>query len=249
MRYFFAPLLIIRPSKIFRIATLAFSGSILLGTSQIAIAQNAFDLHAADMTILQAKSIQNAIGITTAERNRMNVFAIGYGSRIQAYKKELIKEHKTKFDPSRVESLQAELKRQVFAELTPAQLKRLREISLQHDGIAALGDDVVAKKVGLSPSQLDKVRKLIVNDRTDLGALERQVANPIVTKYRKLKPKTPAAQKGVVAKFRAEMSSAELRIRPRVNAIVIRDHAKIMAVLSPAQRSAWNSLLGKPFKS
>ncbi len=220
-----------------------------LAVAQSALGQDSFDFRAGDMLILQAKEIQTALGVTAAQRSKMNGFAEATRAKMEAYKKELIKAKKKQADPNRVAGFELDLKKQVFGTLTPAQLKRLREISLQHDGVGALGDDGVAKKVGLSADQLKKVRAIIIADRKQLSELQEKADGPIVNRYKNVKPKDDADRKALGAKFRQELSAAGAKFEPQVKAVILGDRKKLMDVLTPAQRATWQSLLGKPFKA
>ena len=212
----------------------------------VARAQDAFDMHSADMIILQSKGIQKAIGLSEAQRSRMNSFAATYKSQLTAYQNELQKSKKQP-DGARLRNYELNLRSHVFAQLTPGQLRRLREISLQHDGLAALGDDVVAKRVGLNSAQIEKVRSIIVADRKQMAAYQQAAAGPIIAKYQKFKPKSQAEGKALGAKFTQEMRQAAARYAPKIKATVASDRARIMSLLSAKQRATWTALLGKPF--
>jgi hypothetical protein len=213
-----------------------------------ASAQDPFDYHTADLLILQSKDIQSALGVNASQRDKMNTFAEANRSKLLAYKQELIKEKKAQPDNKKLMSYVEGLKRQVFGVLTPAQLKRLREISLQHDGLAALGDDEVAKKVGLSAGQLKQIREIIVVDRKQLGAYQEKAEKPVFDKYKGIKPKNEADAKALKQKFDQDMAQAAEKYKPMVRDVVMSDRKRLMAVLTPAQRATWQALLGKPFK-
>src|SRR4051812_29884919 len=106
-----------------------------------------FDLHVSSLRILQDRSVQAELGVTTAQRAKMDKFADGYNSDLNAYLAELKKQNKAdeQLPDETMSMMLARLKQSVMAVLTPSQLKRLREISLQAYGLNGLMDDTVAK--------------------------------------------------------------------------------------------------------
>lgn len=197
-----------------------------------------FDRHVADLFILQAKPIQHELGITEAQRARMNQAAAADEKRKEAYHKEL---EKTKSQPSksRVFALYRQLKTEVFNQLSEAQLRRLREISLQHIGVVALGDPVVGKRLGLSSAQVQRIQGMVKNDAQTLSKTERQLREPVVARF-KGKAQTEENRR----KFEQEVYNA---VAPRLKEMEVKDHDQILSVLTPAQKSAWKALQGRPF--
>lgn len=61
---------------------------------------------------------------------------------------------------SEVQNFQSDLDRRVEAILTPAQLRRLRELDLQYRGGLALADPTIAQEMELSPEQTEQINQL-----------------------------------------------------------------------------------------
>ncbi len=211
------------------------------------LAQTDFDRQIVNIRILESKPIQAEIGITAAQRAQMNVAADAHRQKIAAYEKELQRTH-AKPDGKRIFGFFVELRKKVVAQLTAPQLKRLRELTLQSNGLASLADSAVAKRVGLSASQLKTIRSAIESDHKAIASIEESVAKPILARYRGMKPSSPQQGKALEEKFHQEMTAASNRARPRLEAIVKKDRAKVLGALSPAQKATWQALLGKPFR-
>ncbi len=214
----------------------------------LASAQDAFDFHVADVGLLQAKSVQTDVGITAAERAKMNAAAAEHRGRLQAYEKQLKALGAVAPDKAKLRGFFEILKKEVISDITPAQLRRLRELTLQRIGLVSLTDDTVAKKVGLSGGQVGRLKSAFETGRTKFIALQQATAKPIVAPYQGKKPKDQAQAAQWNADVQAKLKAAGERVKPQLVAIGKGTDAAMMAVLTPAQRATWNALKGKPFK-
>jgi hypothetical protein len=102
--------------------------------------------------------------------------------------------------------------------LKPAQRKRLKEISYQVRGGAAVGDSDVAKVLGLSAKQKTDIREIWVDEEKNLQMLLK------VTRFR-----TPTVRQAYISKHRR--SAGE----------------KMLGVLTPDQQKKFAGLLGEKF--
>lgn len=219
-----------------------------IGSAQI----DPFDYHCADVVLLQAKEIQSDLGITEAQRKKMNDAAATHRTRLTTYdaqqkgaKTKDTKEQAT----AKLRGFYDELKRGVFGSITAAQLKRLREISLQRAGLLALLDDVVAKKVGLAGASLANFKTTFTEGAKSAATIERTNLKPIFDKY---EPKMRAAKsdderKQVEASMRPELEAASKKIAPQIQKLQGDTQKKLVAILTPQQKATWSALLGKPF--
>lgn len=203
-----------------------------------------FDRHVADIVILQLKPVQREIGLTEAQRAKMNDAADQHRAELSQYEEEL-ERSKGKPKSARLIKYYDELKGKVLNQLTPAQVKRLGQISLQHAGVLALGDQVVATRIGLSSAQLAAVRKAIVSDQKTIARVEKETAGPILAKYKDRKPQSAQEAQELRKKVHDEVQAA---VGPKLEMIVAADSANIMKGLSPAQRKAFRDLQGKRFE-
>jgi Spy/CpxP family protein refolding chaperone len=104
--------------------------------------------------------------------------------------------------------------------LTPAQEKRLEELTLQWMGPPALLWPDVAKKVGLTTQQQQKIRELEqAHSQKARETFQRGRNNP---------------------QEREKMLQQWVKLRKELD-------TKILALLTPAQKQKWQSLQGKPF--
>ncbi|HWP30549.1 MAG TPA: hypothetical protein VNK96_02315 [Fimbriimonadales bacterium] len=103
--------------------------------------------------------------------------------------------------------------------LTPQQIKRLEEISLQLEGPRALLRPEIADKVGLSPQQREKIREIY-----------RNVGRPTTPRD---VPQGPEGREQLRERMKAQRKELE---------------EKLLGVLTPEQRTRWQALLGRPFE-
>jgi len=223
-------------------------GSLLISASARAV--DAFDYHCGDVALLQLKVVQKEVNITEAQRKQMNVAADAHRAKLAAYDK-VLRGQKVKDSPQvqekTLKGYYDELKRNVFAQLNDAQIKRLRELTLQRAGLAALLDKVVAKRVGFTEAETAQYRKTFADGANQAGNVERQALKPILEKYRAMKPKTDAEKKKLQAKMQGEIEAASKKYGPQMQQIQNDTQNKLKAMFKPQYRQNWQSLLGKQF--
>src|ERR1019366_6847049 len=132
---------------------------------------------------LLSKKIQKEVGITEAQRKRLNDAADHERTIAQPYLQQLQREGK---DASSLNTDQKylgfliELRDNCLAALSPSQIKRLGELSLQSVDIGGILDVVVAKQIGMSVAQLTKARAVyaegVKRSSGIVKEIERQVA-------------------------------------------------------------------------
>lgn len=220
----------------------------------VAWAQDAFDLYVANVALMVIKPVQKELKVTEAQRAKMNVHADAYNKALDQIRKELAA---MKADPSKPlpEAMQrrrdAALRKMsdaVLGQLTPIQLRRLREISLQHAGPPALGDDKVGARLKITAAQQTQVRKIFQAALQESVELEDRMLDPVRRKYSALRPKSEAEAKKLQAEFDKELQKQVAVLRPKVLAIRKKADERALAALSTSQRAGWTQLLGKPFK-
>lgn len=222
------------------------SALLLSGTAS---AQDAFDFRVADVGLLQAKEVQTDVGITAAQRAKMNQAADAHKQRLIEYDKQLKALGSTTPDRARIRGFFEILKKDVIGDITPAQLRRLRELTLQRLGLLAVTDEQVAKRMGLSAAQVSKLKSAFEAGRTKFTLLQKSTADPILAPYRGKKPKDRAQAAQWNADVQAKLKTASLRVKPQLEAIGKATDASMMAVLTPSQRAMWVALKGRPFKA
>lgn len=214
-----------------------------------ASAQDAFDSRVADLGLLQAKQIQNDLKVTTAQRDKMNAAAKAHTARVEAYKKTMQGLGTVTPDKAREKALVDQLKKEVFAALSPAQVRRLRELTLQRVGLLSMTDPEVSKRVGLSGAQVEKLKGAFQAGRTKFQALQNQVRGPILAPYQGKKPKDQAEANQWRTTIMAKLKAAEPAAKPKLEAIGKATDAAMLAVLTPPQKAKWAALKGAAFKA
>jgi len=228
--------------------------STLVLISSLAIASFAvaddFDRKVAGFQLLQDKKVQAELKITEAQRAKLNKHADGFNAKLAAYQKELEAQAKkaqkqVQPDPKRMNALMEDLKKKVLAELSAAQLIRLRELSLQAVGVTALGDDLVAAKVGLSAAQKQKVRTIV---KSGLDAANKLMAQADANARKGIKePKSEAEAKKAQETYGKRMEAEQKKIQGQLQKIRQDTIQNALKVLNAQQNETWKKLQGKPY--
>ena len=193
---------------------------LLLLAGVASAAPDPFDFRVADVGLLQAKQVQTAVGITAAQRTKMNTAADTYKKRLETYQKQLQALGTVNPDKAKVRGLFEALKKDVVAVLTPAQLRRVRELTLQRLGLVSLTDATVAKKVGLSTAQVGKIRSAFGAGRAKFAALQQKAqtaAAPIAAQYKGRKPKSEAEAASLRKEIEGKLRPIQARSSPSSN--------------------------------
>ncbi len=145
-----------------------------------------------------------------------------------------------------VEALERTVAEQALALATPGQVKRLKEITLQHLDIEAFGNQDVQSELSLSQDQKEKIDKLVKSYLDKQEEYSAQLAkqadrlvdppgddsSPVAKTYRDQMDKVVAdskAKDAELGKFRESLKR------------------KAIATLNDQQRTKWAGMLGAPF--
>lgn len=222
---------------------------LVLFSAGIAGAQS-FDYKVANFQILQDKAIQKELGITEAQRTKMNASAKTYATVLNGLQQQAQKSG-GKPNPEvqkKAQSALVTLRSGVLSALTTAQIKRLREITLQAAGKQALLDKTVAKEVGLNDSQYTKLVATFREGATKLEGLRKQGYDALAPKYKDKKPKTEAEGKALQAEFQKDLAAEMKKRGPAAKKIEADFDAKLKAIVPKSQWDKLEALRGKPFK-
>jgi ribosomal protein L28 len=217
----------------------------------VGLVEEPFEHYVANIVILQDKKLQQHLKITEAQRKKMNAFAERHSAALAKYGKELEKTKKSVSAPStdpKFEAIFRELKDGVLKQLTPAQIKRLAEVSIQMVGTAALSDERVCKKVGVSTATMRTIQKKLQDSLQKAMALQNAELEKISKRYEGKEPKNDAERKKLEAQVQADLAAAEKRVGPKVEKLKADTEKQILAMLTPAQRQAFQALQGAPYK-
>lgn len=214
-----------------------------------ACAVDEFDMYVADVAILQAKAVQIELKITDGIRAAMNKHAIwldGQGANID----RLVRAGTVTPEAGnrRMKVHLSTLKSKVLSELSAAQVKRLREITLQRDGLVPLMDKRVSDKIGMTTAQLTKIREAYIANENKAKQIQKVAFAPIFDKYGKMKPKSDVEKKRLEDQANKELEVEKKRIQPQLEDLGKQFAALVDKTLSKGQKDAFNKLKGVPFK-
>ena len=237
--------MVIRP--VFRLVTALIAAS--LGTAASAKEMDAFDAQYADISILQLKPIQAELGVTEAQRTKLNAHAAWLNGQTSSIDSQ-VKSGKLKAEDAnrQMEGILASFKSRILGELTAMQIKRLREITLQRDGLIPLLDKQVADKIGMTSAQLTKLRDAYLENDKKAKDIQTAAFKPIFDKYAAMKPKNDAEKKALSDQANKELEAAKSRIQPQLEELGRQFAQFVDAALSKGQHEAFESLKGRPFK-
>ncbi len=223
-----------------------------LSAAAIVCAQkmDSFDSHVADYRLLMAKKVQVEVGLTEAQRAKLNSAAEHERTVAKPYLAELQKAGK---DPATLSTDQKylgflmELRDNCLKVLTPSQLKRLGQLSLQSVDIGGVLDVVVAKKIGMSVPQLTKVRSIYGDSVKKSSAIARQVDEGVAANFKNVRVKTQAEAAAINERITKERTDGLKKRQPELDKIALQTKNAMQAVLTAKQLAAYKGLQGKIF--
>jgi len=214
----------------------------------MAVAQNPdpFDAHCADILLLQSKPIQSEIGITQAQRDKMNGFAATHRAKMAELEKQYKEQHK---DVSvEVSNTYMQFKASILAQLTAPQIRRLREITLQGVGLAALRDQVVTDRIGMTKAQATRFDTIYKEGAKKFADTEQAAIEPILKPYEGKTAKTKEEAAKLDKEVQTKLAAVKVKIQPVLAKLRDNYDAQLRGVLTPGQTKAYQALLGKTYK-
>jgi hypothetical protein len=224
---------------------------VLAGAAMAASAQkmDEFDFYASNLNLLQMKEIQQELKVTTAQRASLNKHADWFNAESKKLRDAIAKKKggATNADQEQLNKLFADMKRRCFGVLNATQLRRVRQLSLQNAGPVVLLDEKVAKRVGLSQTQLKQLRDVFSANSKKASELQEKTFGPIVEKYRKMKPKDKKEEEKLGQAMNKEMEAASKKIQPQISTFANSTRQTMDKVLTAQQKQAFQALLGPAF--
>jgi hypothetical protein len=209
-----------------------------------------FDTKVANIDVLRDKNVQAEIGVTEGQRKSMNVFA----DKFTAANKAKISEYqKAKKKPDQAFSTfgmeqYVSLRTNVLKLLSPNQLKRLRELTLQAAGPRALLDKTVSDKVGIPTADYNKFKAAIAEGDQKIAKIKGAVADKIKAKYKD--QKQPTNQKdtdALRAKFNKDLEAEMKSHETEMKGVLQASEKKTSAIITKKYLDNLKALMGKPF--
>jgi len=225
--------------------------AVCLSAASFASQMDPFDSHVADFRILTDKRVQSELGVTKNQILTMNKYADANRARLQAYESELKRQGKdlrtvNQNDPTVMKNY-LELQQNVLSTLSPAQLRRLRELTLQRVGLRGMLDSMVARRIGLSDSVLKKAREAFDEGNRKNNAISQSVYNKVIEPYRSRQPKTQAEAQAMSEQVRKEYEAALSTHSAEIKQLATQTRKSFEAVVGTKPIAAYNVLKGKIF--
>lgn len=147
------------------------------------------------------------------------------------------------------------LEREVAKILGSGQYTRFQQLALQQQGPSAMLDPKVTAKLGLSPEQVDQIRKIMQENRPQMGG----PGGPGGQRGGQGQGGVGGGQRGQGGQGQGGVGGGQRgqggqgqgnfeEMRKQMEARREELNKKLLAVLTSNQRSTWNSMLGEPFK-
>lgn len=219
---------------------------IIIWLSIIARAQDQFDLNVANVDLLKVKGVMKDLHVSKRQIAAMNRAVNRYSiARDAGMRRSNFL--RTNVDATEVSTALATLRNDTLSEFTAPQLRRLRELTLQKAGAIAIGEPIVAYRLGLSDSQYSTAKLICQEARARENELFRAAIDPITISANNT-PKHNAADVARVSNLHdRRMKKAIAQLSPKLSAIHATTSKRLLAILSPRQVSEWKALCGKPY--
>ena len=209
-----------------------------------------FDLEIADYRLLISKKVQTEVGITSAQRALLNQKADAERALVMPYIQQQQKLGKTEAslqrDPKYLGFVR-DFRNQTLSVLSPAQAKRLRELSLQSVDLGGALNATVAKRIGMSPAQLTKARSAFESGVKQSQAIVLAVNREVIAQYNNKHVKTQAEANALNAEIEKKRQTGMRMKEPELKRIQDQTNRQVLAVLTAKQLAAYRALQGKPF--
>lgn len=133
-----------------------------------------------------------------------------------------------------LEALESATVNEIVGTLTLLQKARLREVALQHAGPFAMRNPQIAKSIGLTPSQSQKIESL---------------AKAAITQMDEINAKMGAQLEGIPDGKAGDARRLKVvkDFEVRLKAVESKAEKGVLALLSKPQTAAWSKAKGKPF--
>lgn len=234
-------------------ATVLAAGFLVVGViSTVGAEASAFDRRLANMELLQDRAVQAELKVSEAQRGRLNQHADWFNEELkkmdEARQSAGRQGPPTEAEQKRFADLQKRLRDRVLGELSSAQLRRLREISLQAAGFPAMMDPEVAKRVGLTKAQLDRIRKGFEELAKRAAEAQEKAVRPVFEKYKDEKPENQEAAQALQQKVQRESAEAVQRIAPDLQKMRDEWLNLVKRTVKARQINVFEGLMGRPFR-
>ena len=228
----------------------AFTILTLICASVLAHAADDFDLKVANLEVLRDKNVQAELGVTAGQLKTINVYAEKFTglnkAKVAEYQKANKKPDQAFVTYGRAQYIQ--LRTNVLKTLSPNQVKRLRELTLQAAGPRALLDKFVADKVGMPTKDYSTFCAAISEGDQKIAKIKADVSDKIRAKYKDQKqPKTQKEGDALQAKLNADLAAEMKKHEAEMKAVLQSSEAKTSKIVTKKYLETLKALMGKPF--
>ncbi|MCS7191952.1 MAG: hypothetical protein NZ937_03075 [Armatimonadetes bacterium] len=168
--------------------------------------------------LLRSPQVQRELKITEEQRTKLQQLGEQLREKFRGRSQEL-RDLSPEEREKHLESVNAEVEKELSKVLDEKQIKRLKQIVLQIEGYAALARPSVAKEVGLTEGQAKQVREIL----RDANEKRRSI-------FQQGPPADPKARFQEMRKIREWVDE------------------QIGKILTEQQKQKWQQLIGEPFK-
>lgn len=227
--------------------------ALLLVGSALVFAQT-FEEKTANIDLLREKPVQTELGITEDLRTKMNKVAEEFNQKSNALLEDFKEKNPDAQGPDealvkKINVFKADLNKKVLKLLSPAQVKRLSEITIQVLGYQALLSDDVAKKCGISDAQVKKLRDGFTSLNRQVQEVQQKALKPIYDKYGKQQPKNEEEAKALQEKANKEAQEIAKATEPELAKLRNEWLTLVKKTVKAIQLNKFEALQGKPFKA
>lgn len=225
-----------------------------LAGATMALAADAFDRNNANISLLQQREVQQDMGIGEDLRAKLNKHADWFNGEMKklqdAFQAEAQRTGKAPNPPeAKIQKLQQDFAKRVMGELNDKQIVRLRELTIQSVGFPALMNDDVAKKVGITDKQKQRLRTTFEAMMKKLNAEQEKVLKPIYDKYNAKKPENETEARKLQEDAAKEAEAASKKLEPTIKKLRDDWIITVKKTVKAIQLNRFEALMGKPFKS
>lgn len=223
---------------------------VMAGASLAAFAADDFDFKIANIDVLRDKNVQKDVGISDAQRAKMNTYASSYETTM---KNKVAEYQKAKKTPDQAfatfgQTQMTSLRTNVLNVLSASQLTRLREITLQAAGPRALMDKIVATKCGMSATEYNSLISAIRTGDQKISTIKSQVAAKVREKYKnEKKPTNQKEMDALNARVNKDLNAEMKKHEAEMKQIITTSEQKTNSIVKQSYKDALKKLCGRPF--
>jgi len=218
--------------------------AVLLAAATLAAAKPAERIGTSEVAMISSAAVRKELKVTPEQAKALDKVDLETHRRMAARFKQDDEEHADELRRRREAGLPAVMDHvmdrgevdqaipEVVRILTGAQLRRLAEVSLQHQGLPAFAKPKTAEELNLTPTTFELIKEVLderAARQAELGAAYN---------------KGPAGQSPAAAlAYKKEVA----RIAAAQSALERTTEARIMKLLTKKQRARYRAMLGEPF--